>query len=227
MLIASRTRRIVGMVGTVGVTLLAVPTFAQAQITFDELAPGNYLGLSNPYQNFRWFFGDAAFGQGAGNALQYSTLGAACFSASNCAYNANGNTPMRIESLTSSSPVFTFAGYLAAGYPGFSPTAVTVLAQGFIGSSAVAAFSQVLTLGAGGAFSLFDLSGQVGVNKILLTPRDAQGAGPTGFFRLDNVTLGAPVGPPSNVVPEPSTIVLLAGGLGALAWASRRRAARR
>lgn len=160
---------------------------------------------------------------GAGTNLQHST-DISCFTTKNCDYNANANTPIRIESLNSlSSSTFTFAGYLASGYPGYERAAQTVLAQGFVGTSSTAVFTTTLGLNADNTFKKFDLTGLGAVNKILLTPQQSAVIGASGYVRLDNVSLGAPT-PGTTVAPEPSTILLLACGLGALAVAGRRRA---
>jgi len=203
------------------VLTLATSRVAQAQITFDDLSLGSFAPVPLGYMGFNWFYGDGAFGSGTN--LQYST-DISCFTTRNCAYNANANTPIRIESLNSlSSSTFTFAGYLASGYPGYGSAAQTVRAQGFVGTSSTAVFTTTLGLNADNTFKKFDLTGLGAVNKILLTPQQSAVIGASGYVRLDNVSLGAPT-PGTTVAPEPSTILLLACGLGALAVAGRRRA---
>ena len=197
----------------------APPASLAAQANWDGLGTGNYQNTPVPYVGYNFFYGNGTFG--TGSALQWSTLGADCRSASNCAYNANGDTPIRIEALTTSaSDAFTFDGWLKAGYPGFGPAAVDVIAQGFVGSSSTPAFTMLFALSPNGFTELALTS--TSVNKILLTPANAGGQPAAGYMLLDDVALTRATAPTTST-PEPATLALVGGGLVMVGAAARRR----
>jgi hypothetical protein len=209
-----------GKLGTALLGLsLAMPTAATAQTAnFDALPTGSFRDVPLGYVSHNWFYGLGTFG--TGNLLQYSTLNADCRSAPNCAYNANGNTEIRIESLTpDAADAFTFQGYLASGYPGFGTGATSVRAQGFVGTSSTAAYDVTTNLLPGGGFSLF--SSLIGVNRLILTPMTTGVAGTSGYVRLDDVTFGTAA--PMTPSPEPASIALMATGLLVIGSAAVRR----
>jgi hypothetical protein len=217
MLLAARASRRLALLVT-----LALPAAASAQATWDELPNGNFLPTPNPYHGFNFYYGDGAFG--VGTALQYSTL-TQCRSAPNCAYNANANTPIRIEApTTAAADAFTFAAYLSGGYPGFGAGPGFALAQGFVGSSASPVFSTLVAI-TDGVWNLASFT-TTNVNKLLLTPSDAAGRQTNGYILLDDATFGVagPGTPPTTTTPEPATFALVAGGVFALGVARRRRA---
>jgi hypothetical protein len=195
-----------------------------AQATWDDLPGGNFVSSPLPYAGHNFYYGDGAFG--TGTALQYSSLGAICRSGSNCAYNGNGNTPIRIEALTTNAAdAFTLDGWMRAGYPGQTAVAVDVIAQGFVGSSAVPAFTMLLALSPNG-FSAVSFT-SMNINKLLLTPANGAGAPADGYMLLDDVTFGRAAGTPATTTPEPATLGLLAGGLLGVAGIARRARPRR
>jgi hypothetical protein len=212
--------------GTLAAVLaLAAPSAARAQANFDDLASGvSFANIPLGYQGHNWYYGDGAFGStGTGFLLQYSSLGADCRSAPNCAYNASATTQIRIESLAAdAASAFTFSGYLAGGYPGFGFGPAAVLAEGFVGTSGVASFSTLFPI-VNNVFSLASLT-SMNVNKLLLTPVDAGGVRASGYIRLDDVTFGRAANtPPVTSAPEPATLALLGTGLAALGAVARRR----
>lgn len=217
MSLAPSRARLAALVLAAGATL---PSLASAQATWDDLSNGNFVSTPNPYAGHNFFYGTGAFG--TGSALQYSTLGSTCLSGTNCAYNASGNTIIRIESLTTgAADAFTFDGWLRAGYPGQQAVAVDVIAQGFVGSSTTPAFTTLYALSPNG-FSHLSLT-SMNVNRILLTPADASGAPSSGYMLLDDVTFGTAASGPSTTTPEPATLALLAGGLVGIGAIARRR----
>lgn len=211
---------------TLGVVL--VPVTMQAQVNFDNLSAGSFVSVPAAYAGYNWYYGDGTFG--SGNALQYSTLGAMCLSVGNCAYNANANTAMRIESLNATpASAFTFSGFFTGGYPGFGGGPVQLRAQGFVGGSSTAAYDLYFTMPTNNSWLQVNLT-TTNVNKVLFSGADANGQPANGYFLLDDVTFGSaqgPVLPPVSTVPEPSTVLLMLAGLGATFVITRGRLQRR
>jgi len=193
-------------------------------VNWDDLPTGSYMPTPLPYGGLNWYFGDDAFG--VGTALQYtstSDTGAPSLSSPNAAYNAWGNTPMRVESLTTAPGAeFTFSGWFASGpndvFFSTATGAAQIEVQGFVGGNSTPAFTTTFSPPADGTWVQESFTGTA-VNKLLFSPLDANGTPSDfiqGYFFLDNVQITA--------VPEPATWAIAgAAGCGLFALIRRRR----
>jgi hypothetical protein len=193
-------------------------------VTWDDLPTGAYVDTPAGYGGVNWFYGDDAFG--VGTSLQYTTTsitGAPSLSSPNAAYNAWGNTPMRVESLTAAPGAeFTFSGWFASGpndvFFSGATGAAQIEVQGFIGGSSTPAFTTTFSPPTDGSWVQESFTGTA-VNKLLFSPLDSNG-NPSGliegYFFLDNAQITA--------VPEPATWTIAgAAGCGLFAFIRRRR----
>ncbi|MHC1763737.1 MAG: hypothetical protein AB9869_05435 [Verrucomicrobiia bacterium] len=204
-------KRIYGRMWTATLTLAVVILMSalpvRATVTWDDLVNGSYEKTPLGYGNHNWYFGDADFGAiGSHERLEYSTVDWA-FSGQNAAYNAWGDTPMRIESLTTApGDAFTFSAWFSSHeYPGFGSGADQIQVQGFIGGSATPEFTTVFSLPVDASENAYwvqkSFTGSA-VNKLLFSPLDSDGnpsAFLEGYFWMDNAEFSA--------VPEPTTLV--------------------
>lgn len=192
-------------------------------VTWDDLPGGAYQPTPAGYGGYNWFFGDDVFG--VGTSLQYTTTsvtGAPSLSSPNAAYNAWGNTPMRVESLTTAPGAeFTFSGWFASGPPDVFFTgangAAQIEVQGFIGGSSTPAFTTTFSPPSDGSWALESFTATP-VNKLLFSPLDSSG-NPSdfiqGYFFLDDVQITA--------VPEPATWTIAGAAACGLFALIRRR----
>ena len=218
------TRRLGGFAALAAAVLIPSSLFG-ATATWDDLPNGNYMPTPAGYQGYNWYFGDSSFGSAGPNdgnhgLLQYSTFGGAALSSPNAAYNAWGNTPMRVESLApTAGNEFTFSGYFSGqSYPGWNASsgAAQLEVEGFIGTSSTPAFTSYLTLPSDGSWVEGSFTGTP-VNKLLFSPLDSNGnpsASLDGYFLLDNVQI--------NAVPETGTWTIT-GMAGCAMWSLIRR----
>lgn len=200
-----------------------LPLTAQAQtVNFDNLPSAMFGTIPVGYSGYNWFYNDGAFG--SGTQLQYTNAGlsgATCVSGSQCAYNAQGSSSIRIESLTpSASSEFSLTAFLGdGGFPGFASGPSQVQISEFVGTSSTAFFTGVYSLSSPAGFTFIDLSANA-YNKLLITPLDNSGnpltfsssAFSNGYVTLDDVTFAA-AGTPTAVTPEPATLSLFGAGL--------------
>jgi hypothetical protein len=205
---ASRTASLALLVAAL---LNPTSVFGQLANWDDLVVPAAYEPTPAGYHGHNWYFGDAAFGlpgpdDGDHGLLQYSSFVPSAVtppSGDNAAYNAWGNTPMRIESLTTdAADAFTFTGWFSAqGYPDPSfPGSIgasQILVQGFVGGSSTPAFETTFSISSAWLEESFNTTP---VNKLLFSPLDGAGAPCDfikGYFYLDDVTI--------TPVPEPAT----------------------
>jgi hypothetical protein len=174
-------------------------------VTWDDQPTGSWMDTPAGYGGYNWFVGDDAFG--VGMSLQYTTTsitGGLSLSSPNAAYNAWGNNPMRVESLTTAPGAeFTFSGWFASGQPDVFFTgangAAQIEVQGFIGGSSTPAFTTTFSLPSNGTWTQESFT-STAVNKLLFSPLDSNGSPSDfiqGYFFLDNAQITA--------VPEPTT----------------------
>jgi hypothetical protein len=134
------------------------------------------------------------------------------------AYNAWGDTPIRVESLTpSASDAFTFSGFFSSQY-NLGPGAAQVLVEGFTGSSSTPSFTTTFTLPSDGSWVDESFTTDGYYNKYLFIPEDSSGVPSTflnGYIAMDDVTL-------STVPDAGSTGLLLGIGLGGIAYLRRK-----
>ena len=187
---------------------LAPAAQAQTFVNFDDLGPslGSGAALPSPYKGFTWAVNN--------NPMGWTTQGGSftdvvCRSGLNCAYNGFG----RLSGITSTTS-FTFSGWIRRwNLSSNTGGASSVLVEALNGSTVVSS----LTLNLNANYQFFELLSPM--TTLRFTPQ-----GNNGFFLMDDVTFNPTVTPPdSNVVPEPSTYLLLATGLGMLAGVSKRR----
>jgi hypothetical protein len=173
---------------------------------------------------YNFFFGDSTFGDVGPNdnshgPLQYYLPGNPLLGGF-AAYNAWGDTPIRVESLApTTSDAFTFSGYFSSQY-NLGPGAAQVLVEGFTGASSTPSFTTTFTLPSDGSWvdESFTLGGYF--NKFLFSPEDSNGnpsAFVNGYIAMDNVSL--------TTVPDAGSTGLLLGiGFGAIAYLRRKLA---
>ena len=217
--------------------LTAVANRATAQsINFEDLNPAvDFLTVPVPYNGLAWNYGAGLTLVGP---LSYVHQDPAlpCRSGVNCAINSHLSTIV-VKTLTDAvTDKFTFTAWLAGSGLLTTRGATAVRARGYSGGSTTADFTMDFSLG-GGAWIPVDFTGHL-FNTLILTPVDANGneftfdpfALDAGFMLLDDMTvshtLSEPPGMPGTPVPEPSSMLLLAAGLGAMGLASRGRRAR-
>lgn len=199
-------------------------TTTTTTVNWDELATGSYMETPLGYGGLNWFVEDGSFG--AGNNLQYTSLGA-YYSASNAAYNAWGDTPLRIESLTTASgDTFTLSAFLSGqpfpGWEDYSTGAAKIQVEGFLGDSTAPVFTSIITLPRDGSWLHVDFN-SIPVNKLLISPRkndDTPSDYLGGYVFLDDATVT------TSAIPEPQTYAGILGllTLGLVAWHRRRTA---
>jgi hypothetical protein len=198
-------------------------------VTWDGLPPGIFVTPPSPtYDGYNWFFGDSSFGNvgpndGNHGPLQYS-LPADPLLGGNAAYNAWGNTPIRVESLAPTpNEEFSFSGWFSS-QPNLGPGAPQVEVEGFTGTSSTPAFTTTFTMPADGAWVDENLTAYGDYNKFLLSPLDASG-NPSqfldGYIWMDDVTLTTT----TAATPDAGSSSLLLGiGISGLALLRRKLA---
>ena len=136
------------------------------------------------------------------------------------AYNAWGDTPIRVESLApTTSDAFTFSGWFSSQY-NLGPGAAQVEVEGFSGTDSTPLFTTTFSLPTNGAWvdEVFTADGDY--NKFLFIPQDSSGDPSTflnGYIWMDDVTL--------TTVPDAGSTGLLLGiGFGGIAYLRRRLA---
>ena len=206
--VVALTNRSIWLTALAAVSLVPATLFGQGLVTWDYLPTGAYLQTPLGYGGYNWYIGDSSFGStgpadGNHGLLQYSSAATATpplspYSAPNMAYNAWGNTPMRIESLTPKvGDEFTFSAWFSGQpYPPFGGAA-GVQVQGFIGTNSIVAFTTNFSLPSNGSWVNEDFTAYGGVNKLLLSPLDGSGhpsAYLAGYFWMDSALINvAPV----------------------------------
>ena len=189
-------------------------------INWDSLPSGAgvYVTPDSPtYTGYNFFDGDSSFGSiGNGGPLQY-TLPGNPLNGGSAAYNAWGNTPIRVESLDSTpNEAFTFSGWFS-GQPNLGSGAAQVEVEGFTGTSSTPSFTTTFSLPSDGSWVDEDATNFGAFNKFLLSPLDSSG-NPSdfleGYIYMDDVQL--------TVVPEPSSWMLTTVGGAALFCINRR-----
>jgi hypothetical protein len=108
-------------------------------------------------------------------------------------FNDNGAFSVSVSSGT-----FDFVGAMFSGWPSTSYGSGSVTITGFLGGAQVGQLSSILT-----PTGFTTLGGLNGVDQLVFNP-SADGK----YFRMENFTY--------STVPEPSTLLLLSGGLGAV-----------
>ncbi len=198
--------------GLAGAILIPASLLAgSVTVNWDDFTGGPFSSTSLGYGGLNWYYGDGSFGSLGSNdgnhgLLQYSPAadeGDTAYSSPNAAYNAWGNTPMRIESLSpTAASAFTLSGYFS-GQPdltylgGTAATEIQVEGFSVIGTSSTAVFTTTFTLPSNGSWVNEDFSSYGAVNKLLFSPLDASGDPSeylAGYFWMDDVTI--------NTVPD-------------------------
>lgn len=193
------------------------PVVAQTAVDFESLPQSSALGSLIPggYQGLQsWGFGYISTNQ----TLAFAD--ATCRSGITCAFNGSATG----VGTTNSAP-FTMEGWIRGWAAAFAnnPTATSVKVETWLGGSSTG-WSLDIALSST-TWTSFSLSSSPSFDEIRWTPSSAQQAG-KGWFLLDDVTLNPRVVPPSQTVPEPSTVALVAAGLAGVVVARRRRAVR-
>jgi PEP-CTERM motif len=212
--------------------LTAVSSRATAQtINFDDLNPAvDFLTVPVPYNGLGWNYGGGVTLVGP---LSYVHQNEAypCRSGLNCAINSHLSTIV-VKTLTDAvTDKFTFTAWLAGSGLLNRFGANAVRARGYSGGSTTADFTMDFSL-TGAAWIPVDFTGHL-FNTLIFTPVDANGneftfdpfALDAGALLLDDMTVSHTLSQPPtpSLVPEPSAVLLMAFGLGAMAMASRRR----
>jgi hypothetical protein len=195
-------KRLFHVSSLIAAVLAPISIFAQTvTVTWDGLPSGNgvFVTPSSPtYDGYNWYFGDSSFGDigpndGNHGPLQYTLPGNPLLGGS-AAYNAWGDTPIRVESLDPTpNEAFTFSGWFS-GQPNLGSGAAQVEVEGFTGTSSTPAFTTTFNLPADGSW-VDESFTAYGYNKFLFSPLDGNGdpsAHLEGYIYMDDVQLTLP-----------------------------------
>ena len=220
-----RTKRIANLLVVMAAAVVApFPILAETTtVTWDGLPVGVFLTPATPtYDGYNFYFGDSTFGDLGANdgnhgPLQYS-IPTTPLLGGDAAYNAWGNTPIRVESIDpTATEAFTFSGWFSSQY-NLGPGAPEVEVEGFTGTSATPSFTTTFTMPADGSWVDEDFTADGSYNKFLFSPLDANGDPSTflnGYIWMDNVTLAT--------APDAGTTSALLGiSLGGMAFLRRK-----
>jgi hypothetical protein len=201
-----KLKHLLAAVSTLSLVAFSFP--AQATISWDSLPSGTgvYVTPGSPtYGGYNFFDGDGSFGSiGNGGPLQY-TLPGNPLSGGSAAYNAWGDTPIRVESLNPTpGEAFTFSGWFS-GQQNLGSGAAQVEVEGFTGTSSTPSFTTTFSLPSDGSWVHEDLTASGALNKFLFSPLDSSGnpsAYVGGYIYMDDVQLSG-----ASAVPEPATVI--------------------
>jgi hypothetical protein len=215
--------RLLNLSTLIAAVLAPVSIFSQTvTVTWDDLPPGIYMTPPSPtYDGYNWYDGDGSFGDvGSGCPLQYSAPGNP-LSPPSAAYNAWGNTPIRVESLDPTpNEEFSFSGWFS-GQPNLGTGAPQVEVEGFTGTSSTPAFTTTFTLPSDGSWVDENFTANGDYNKFLFSPLDTNGAPSDfleGYIWMDNVQLTTAAATPD----AGSSSLLLGIGISGLALLRRK-----
>jgi hypothetical protein len=209
------------------VILTPISIFAgTTTVIWDNLPDlGTYSTPSTPtLDGYNFYDGDSTFGDvgpndGSHSTLQYYLPGNPLLGGF-AAYNAWGDTPIRVESLApTASDAFTFSGYFSSQY-NLGPGAAEVLVEGFTGTSSTPSFTTTFTLPSDGSWVNESFTTDGYYDKFLFSPEDTNGdpsAFVNGYIEMDDVTL--------TTAPDAGSTALLLGiGFGGIAYLRRKLA---
>jgi hypothetical protein len=212
------TQRRTTLLRTTALVLFAVSArtlSAQTAVNFDDLSPslGSGVAIATGYKGLGWTVSNPMGWITQGNA-NYTDI--VCRSQGNCGYNGFGG----ISGLTSTTPI-TLDGWIRRwNWSNNTGSATSVLIEALNAGGTVVGSQTVALSGAYQSFSFSSL-----FTTLRFTPSGGTGivcSGPSncGYFLIDDLTIN-PVR--DNVVPEPSTYVLMATGFAGLLSIGRRR----
>ena len=180
---------------------------ARAQVTFEDIAPTDY--LSSPITSQQFTFSTAGIHL-VGNT---TTLAASPIAGDGNFLVYNSTIGYGASFASTTGAAFNLLSLDLGGWYNFGPSAQAVTINGLRAGSTVASVHVNVMPG---AFTHFALSGFSNLNTVHLV----HAGGATSYYvGIDNIVTSAVLTP----VPEPETYAMLLAGLGLLGFIARRR----